>query len=212
MKKIIFLFFISAICQRANSQQSFTYVNDVYNAQNVMFYGYDYTKLRIADASRIGQPLKKFFPSLTTFFSKEIPPKKMQAWLKKETVTFDIMAINAANERINNGKIATQDPVTFPVDSLKSSVNNLEIKEKEGIGSLVVMECFDREAKTVSAYLVFFDIASGKILYNKHVVSKNNNGYNYMGDWKAASYEAVEKLYDGYRDDRKAFLKPEPTK
>jgi hypothetical protein len=131
----------------------------------------------------------------------------MNAWLRKDSVVFDMMAVNTANERINNGKIAVEEPISFPVDSLPGSIKKLEIKESSGVGSLIVFECFNRAAKTASAYLVIFDISTGSILYTKHASFKNQNGYNYISDWKATAFLTVEELYLGYMTDRRAFLK-----
>lgn len=209
MKKFAILFIInSCLTVNAYSQTIYSTVKDVYSVKTLTFYGYDYSKLNIADETRIGQPLKKFFPNLTIFLDKKIPKNKMKGSFKKGAVIFNETPANLVNEKINNNNnIATVGPQTFPVDLLPSFINNYQIDEKEGIGYTIIFECFDRTAKTVSAYIVFFDIATKNVLLSHHAISFDRNGYNYMGDWKAASLFAVRKLFKMYSTEKKAFQK-----
>jgi hypothetical protein len=207
MKKIFLLLLITACIVSADAQNVYTSKTDVFNSKSLTFYGFDYTKLRIVDGNRIGQQLKKFLFNLNTFLSKEIPKKKMQAWLRKDTVHMDLAHSTSMNDAIVNGRIAVMDPYSFPADSLSSFISGYQLNAKEGIGYSIIFESFNKEDKTASAYLVFFDIATKKVIYHEYERSLNRNSYNYINDWKPAAFEAVKHLFSKYGDSRKAYLK-----
>jgi hypothetical protein len=207
MKKAILFLLISSSLLSSYAQTVYNSENDVLNAKTLSFYGFDYTRLRIVDENRIGQPLKKFLFNLNTFLGKEIPKKKMQAWLRKDTIHMDLAHSFLMNDAIVNGRIATMDPYTFPADSLNSFISGYQLNAKEGIGYSIIFESFNKADKTASAYLVFFDIATKKVLYSEYERSLNRNSYNYINDWKPAAFEAVKHLFGKYGDKRKAYQK-----
>lgn len=206
MKKFALLLIINS-CLIINTYSQIVYatVKDVYTIKTLTFYGYDFSNLKIADETRIGQPLKKQFIPFSLFLEDNFPKNKMKSIFRKDTLNFNLMPTGLANEKTNNDKIATVNPQNISGDRLSIIISNYETTEKEGIAYVIIFECFDREAKTVSAYMVFFDIATRNILYSTHTVSFDRNGYNYMGDWKPACLFAVRKLLDNYKTEKKAF-------
>lgn len=58
------------------SQKENTSEKDVYDAREIIFYGYDYTHFRLADAKRIGQDINKFVFLWTGHCQKRITEKK----------------------------------------------------------------------------------------------------------------------------------------
>jgi hypothetical protein len=183
--------------------------NTVYDSKSLFFYGFDYSGLRIADATRIGQNIMPFFPATAKLMEKRHDQKNMEVRLRKAkgAVTYNTAPATSRNEKINNGKVVAEDPRKLTPDSLSAMVKRYELTEKEGIGYTVIFECFNREEQTISAYMVFFDIATRDVICTKSVVSHDANGYNYMGDWKKASIVAMERLMDVYVKDAAAYRK-----
>jgi hypothetical protein len=182
-------------------------INNVYLSQKLTFYGYDFTHLKVADQNRIGQPLKKFFPKLSKFIQSETPEKKVKSLIKKDTLIYEPLVTEQLIETIENGRIASIKPQTISQDTLQNCIKNYSLKEKSGIGSVMIFECFDKEAETVSLYFIFFDIATRKIIDSLHVSSHDRNSYNYMNDWKPAASKAVRHAFDEYNEGRKNFIK-----
>jgi hypothetical protein len=205
MKKTTLLLLIGSFLMiNVYSQNTYTTVKDVYTIKTLTFYGYDFSNLRIADETRIGQPLKKQFIPFSLFLEDKFPRNKMKAIFRKDTLNFNLMPTGLVNEQTNNNRIASYLPEKISVGALSTMISTYQLSEKEGIGYTIIFECFDRKAKTVSAYMVFFDIATKNVLYSTHTVSFDQNGYNYMGDWKVACLFAVRKLLDNYKKEKKA--------
>ena len=110
-------------------------------------------------------------------------------------------------DRINNDNIASPIKHVINKDSLQLCINKYSITEREGIGYVIIFECFDSYAKRVSAYSVFFDIATRKILMAEYVSHRDGNSYNRLSDWNAASFSAIKDLTDLYKDKSEANAK-----
>jgi len=197
-----------------HSQTVYTSQEDVFASKSFTFYGYDFTKLRVADATRAGQNLMPFFPALTKLLLDRFNQKEFEIIFKKgkSNVPFNTIPTTTENEKINNGKIVTTAHQKISADSLAQMIKKYQLTEKEGIGSVIIYECFDREAQTISAFMIFFDIATRNIIYSKHIDSRDGNGYNYMGDWKKASLKAIPRLLDLCADDFDLYKKSKAVK
>ncbi|MGQ0828803.1 MAG: hypothetical protein ACT4ON_10455 [Bacteroidota bacterium] len=199
MKKALLILLVNAsIVSDIFAQAIYTNKNDVFAAKSFNFYGYDHTKLRIADATRMGQNIMPFFPALSKLLLAEFNQKKFEIMFRKGkgNIPFYPIPTESLNAKINNGKVVTIQPQKISVDSLSAMIKKYELPEKEGIGSVIIFECFNREEKTETAYMVFFDIATRNILYSKDIESRDGNGYNYMGDWKKAALKTIPRLLD----------------
>jgi hypothetical protein len=181
----------------------------VYDAKSLYFYGFDYSGLRIADATRIGQNIMPFFPATAKLMEKGNGEKDMEIRLKKAkgAIVYNTAPATSRNEKINNGKVVGEEPRKLTPDSLSAMVKRYELTEKEGIGYTVIFECFDRSEQTISVHMVFFDIATRDVICTKSVVSHDANGYNYMGDWKKASIVAMERLMEVCKKDVNVYKK-----
>lgn len=200
IKKFTFAFLLGLfyLVGQSHAQQSFFTVEDVYKSNKVIFYGYDMSESRLADAKRVGQNIKKYFFLLTESLLQEFPDWRLQRWLEKDTVVFSLDAVMAQNKRIDNDEIVSVIRHEIHKDSIDGMVKRYPITEKEGIGYVIIMECFNNEEKRVSAYGVFFDIASRKILRKDYLNHKDPNSYNRLSDWTHTSIETVRGLLKRY--------------
>jgi hypothetical protein len=208
MKKIYSLIFICVfIFKNTNAQTTYSSEKDVYNSKKIIFYGFDFTDLQLSDAKRIGQDLKKYVFTLTGFLIEHLPEKKLKKWLNKDTVVYSLNPVMLVNKKINNDDIASPIKHTINKDSLQLFINKYSLAEKEGIGYVIIYECFDSNAKRVSAYSVFFDIATKKILLAEYVSHRDGNSYNRLSDWNPASFATIKSLTDLYVDKFEATTK-----
>lgn len=190
----LWFFFVSG----SYAQKSFSTEEDIYKANKIVFYGYDFSDSRLADAKRIGQNLKKYFFMLTESLLQEFPESRLERWLQKDTVVFSLDAVMALNKRIDNDEIPAVMRHDIPKDSIPFRISRYAIAEKEGIGFVIIMECFDNDDKRVSAYGVFFDISSRKILRMDYLNHRDRNSYNRLSDWTHTTFETVHGLLKRY--------------
>ncbi len=104
------------------------------------------------------------------------------------------------------GTISTH---TISKDSIQSYISKYNLSEKEGVGFVVIIECFDNANKKVSGYFTFFDISSKQILKIDYISSKDGNSYNRVSDWGVALVIAFKRYLKLYKENRKAFSESE---
>ena len=172
---------------------------EVYDAKEFVFYGYDYTHFRLSDPKRIGQNIKNFVFVWIDFCNGPVNEKDLSKWFLKDKVTIDQEQTIAMNMKLDNDILGSVSRFTLPKDSIQYYVSKYNIQEKEGIGFVIIFECFDKQTKTVSAYYTFFDIATKQVLLSDYFVSRDGNRYNYVRDWANAVIIALKKYAKEYR-------------
>ena len=185
------------------SQKENTSEKDVYDAREIIFYGYDYTHFRLADAKRIGQDINKFLFLWTGHCQKRITEKKMTSWLKKDKVTFNFDPTFTLNKELNSDDLVAVTKHSISKDSIQSFIYDYKLTEKEGIGFVVILECFDNASKRTSGYFTFFDIATKQVLMSDYISSRDGNSYNHVLDWGAALVIAFKKYLKVYEENNK---------
>ncbi len=209
MKRIsvvfVFIFFFASLsAQDASASDA-----EVFNAKTLHFYGFDFTGLKVADGSRIGQNSQPFIESTAKMLGKQFNEKEMEIRLRKGkgNIPFNTSPTVKLNALIDNKDFISEKNWKLSAELLSEMVRSYSLEETSGIGYTVIFECFDRQAENISEYLVFFDIATRKIISARYLVSHDKNRYDFMGSWKEASVKAVGRLLDRYTQDLGLYRK-----
>ena len=189
-----FLIILLFVSNKINCQIQQIGKNEVYKTENIIFYGYDFSNFRLSDPKRIGQDLKKYIFTLIGFLAENLPEKKLAKWLDKENLVFNLVPTVDINKKINNEDIASPIKHDINKDSINSMIKKYVITEKKGIGYVIIFECFDNNTKRVSAYSVFFDIATKNVLLKQYASTRDGNSYNRISDWNVASIKTIKEL------------------
>ena len=176
------------------SQVRYTTAKEVYDAKEIIFYGYDFSDAQVADTKRMGQDLKSYFFSLSSYLQDHLSEDKLANWIEKDKVTFNLIPTFNVNKTIHNENIVTAGEHHISKDSLQIMVNKYVIPEQSGIGCVFIFECFNSYTKTASAYFVFFDNPSKRILWSDYASKHDSNSYNRMRDWNAAAFMVLKQL------------------
>jgi len=199
MKKLFIAILIS-ICFNSTIYSQTNIEQEIFRTKSIIFYGYDFSDFQLADGKRIGQDLRKYVFTLIGFLQEHLPEKKLQKWLEKDTITSSLNAVMLVNKKINNDDIASPIKHTISTDSIQKMINKYPITEKRGIGYVIIYECFDSNLKRGSAYSVFFDIATKKVLIVDYVSIHDSNSFNRISDWNPVAFRTIKKLTDLYLD------------
>lgn len=180
---------------------------DVFTVKNLTFYGYDYSLFKFYDdEQRISPDIKEHSFAWVGRMIKEIPEEVMEKWLKKEKIVYNFdVTINKTKELISENLISTSAH-KIPKDTLQSILSNYDLAEKEGTGLVVILECFNRSMKAVTAYYLFFDIKTQKIIRSYYISSSDGNQYNHVGDWGMAQFINFRSGFaPAYKKDLRKF-------
>ncbi len=180
--------------------------NDVLLTKKLYFYGYDFSKFQLADAKLMTRDLKSYIFKLSSFLDEHLPEKKLKKWFKKDTIIYNYMPTTNINKKINSDDIGCAFTTSISSDSIQGIINKYQISDKQGIGYVVIFECFTKATKLASAYHVFFDVATKKIITSENIISKNGNSYRYISDWNGGAFSNLgfyKKLYKKRLDSLK---------
>ncbi len=146
MKRVfLFAVYLLVLVCDGFGQKVYTSANDVYRAREITFYGYDFSKLKLAETKRMGEDMTRQVFDWIAFCQERVTNEKLAAWFKKDKVTTNLGPIIERAKRINGKDVVTNSKCTVSKDSIQSYINSYSVAEKEGIGLAVILECFDKE-------------------------------------------------------------------
>lgn len=159
----------------SESQKYFT--NDIlqaikkYNSTNLVWYGADFTMVKINDLGEEYKYTNGLFRAINNFITD--PNEKFYSlWtcILPYCLTC-IKKMNCEMVNIRNDQIKIQDcfkltPTTNnPLKSIRESITHLDSGEfKEGIGMMFFYKSIDKSNEQISGDLVFFDITSKEVI------------------------------------------------
>jgi len=206
MKKNIPIFLIALLQLNASfGQKNYTTAQDVYQSDELTFYGYDFSHLKLAETKRLNEDFSQQIILWTSFCQQHITDEKLAAWFRKEKVTSNITPTIGLAKNINGKEVVTYAKNIVPQDSLQSYINRYSLIEKEGVGLAVILECFDKVTNKTSGYFTFFDIASKKILISDYFIGKEVDGYGLTNYWGISIVGTTKNYASSYRDKAKSF-------
>lgn len=203
-----YFFFLSLVLSAlaTNAQTVYTSKKDVAAAKEIIFYGYDFRYFRLADPKRLeaydtddpagikvplNNKLKAYASAWVGYLLDKITNKEFARDLKKSKVTFDFDYTLQGIRELSDSDHITPVKTSIPPDSIQTILNNYQVKQKEGIGFTVIVNCFNKETETSSAYFVFFDIATKKVLMSNYYRTNHANGIGLTKHWGYGFYRTV---------------------
>jgi hypothetical protein len=171
----------------------------------------DYAKVKMIGTGDFRKPDEIFPQGLNNWnglFLKEMFPKLESL---SPGAVMDIKAVTARNETAKPEQIIREDgsteqmvkPTTITEADIASMVKAYDLKEKQGIGLVFVMDRLVKLQNTECFYVVFFDVASRKVLASERLCHEAR-GAGFRNFWFNPIKVAVEKTVPGMLKKAKA--------
>jgi len=172
------------------------YMDQVVNAEGIIYYGLDFSKMVFTDQRKLGQDqrMRKFIPSWIYFFQKEVDPDfYIKKWLRKGD-NFE-SELTEVQEKFNKGMDSwiSSNKYSFNTDTLQMVINSYKLTKTEGIGFVINLENFNKEERYLTAYFTFFDIATRQILWATKIRSRPG-GHGMTAYWGEGIRDGI-KIY-----------------
>ncbi len=148
--------------------------NRVITAENLTYYGMDFSLFKINETRKIGTEDKiiDYIPAWISEFEQEWIKdpynSKMQKSMKKKISEHKVEVQNSY-KLLKEKEWVTFSNNNLKLDSLEAKINNYHKHSDSGIGFVIIMELFDKPNEKVIANYTFFDVSTGKILWNMKV-------------------------------------------
>lgn len=189
-KRFTFLFILSAVVS-LNAQDAKT----VFNTEKIVFYGLDFTKAKFAIPDAKPDEIKDTYFSAwnTTVFSDNGRFPKESAF-GKVTVYGDPTVVEKRNATVNANNISSPYNAPLSKAEIESIINEYKDGRKtEGLGVVFIVEYFSKKEKRGVADVVFFDIATRKVLLAKRMNGEPRGG-GLNSYWMGVIQQMFEKM------------------
>lgn len=173
----------------------------------LVWCGLDYSKVKMIGTTDFVQP-QNIFPGMLAawngLFMKEMLPE-----LEKmaPSVGTDLAAVEAANEKASSKQIEREDgtraekvdPTHIKESDIADIVRDYKLKHDKGLGLVFVMDRLVKAQETGCIYVVFFDVASRKVISSQRLCEKAG-GMGFRNYWFRPIKDAVKKLPKMYKE------------
>lgn len=179
-------------------QRVYTSKKDISDAKEIIFYGYDFSHFTLADPKRLSfaqdkdpagvkehsaNSMKVYVSAWVGYLLDKMSDNYFARKLKTNKVTFDFDYTLQVIRQLNDSNLVSLLKTTIPKDSIQSIVNRYQVKQKEGIGFTIIVECFNKDKESSSAYFTFFDIATKKVIMSDYFSTSHADGIGLTKHW-----------------------------
>ena len=203
-KSLLIIFVMGLLClgaQQTSAQENENIMasvklDSIRNAEPLYYYGVDFSHVRVSDASKISKRLeyRNHYPGAWIgFLDKEIIMNNwVQRALRKESLYYRQNEIISVSLNMVNDFIIAES-WSFPLDTVKSSIKQYNLNEKEGTGLVLFPENFNKEKEQAMMWVIFFDIKSRSVLWATEVTG-NCEHMGYTAHWASGIVDGLKKF------------------
>lgn len=197
--KCVLLLIGVIFCLTTNGQNVYTSKKDISAAKEIIFFGYDYSHFKLTEPKRyLEGEIKKNIPFWIDYLYTKEDETFLKRKMNKDKIIFDLKYTTDVYHSLSDNNLVSLNNHTIEIDSIQSIINNYRAVEKEGIGLTIIVECFNKEKVSTSAYFTFFDISTKKVLMTTHYTTYNHaSGLGLSTYWGRAFEGTVYAYFDG---------------
>lgn len=199
MKHSLPVLFILLNVSFASGQKIYTSEQDIFTIKELTFYGYDFSDWRLAETKRVGEDMRVYIMSWIDLMKRKMTSDRLLHWYVKDNVTPNFAPTDERAKQIKPQHLVVSIKHYIASDSVQFFINAYKLTEKEGIGLVMIVECFDKESSRTSGYFAFFDIATRKILQLEYVDQKEVDGYGLTNYWGVSLNGVTSNHASSYR-------------
>jgi len=167
----------------------------IFNASKIIFYGYDFSYLKITNPKLIGhgqEIANQYFSVLNLRFNELLRAPDMKRWMGLSNFNSNQMVFEN-HQAMDYSKMVVDRGYNITNEDLSKIVKSYVLPENDGVGMVVNLINFNKVHGYVIMYVTFFDIASREVLYSVETIGGTS------------SIDGVNRYYptainEGFRD------------
>ena len=171
--------------------------NEIFFRQDVVFYGFDMTYLKMTDPTKQGhgvEIVQKYYETWNDDLTNHlILIKDIRKGLDKKTM-FVGRSVFPNYRFMDYQNFVIANNYCIPFTDLEKIVKSYALAEKKGLGMVIVLENFNNEGEYSLIWVVFFDIATREILFAAEVSGKASGG-KMDKKWTEGVKQAFTKMF-----------------
>jgi hypothetical protein len=191
MEKTLLFLFAMAFIYSAKAQDA----KAIFTAEKIVFYGLDFTKAKFAIPDAKPSEIKADYFSAwnsTVFGDNGRFPK--ESAFAKVSVSGDPTIVEKRNATVIIGNMTDSYNASLSKGEIESVISEYKNgMRKEGLGVVFIVEYFSKKEKKGIADVVFFDIATRKVLLAKQLTGEPR-GAGLNSYWMGTIQQMFEKI------------------
>ena len=200
MRRLITVCIITLITISSISAQN---VDKLNSTDSIVWLGLDFSHVKLigsrADFKNLNQISTYYFSEWNTLFLKENEKYDIKKRYKKKYVENHIETTVKNSLKNDTSNMVILDDYIIPENEIKKIVTNYTGKKYHSdIGLLYIVETLNKLTEQVTVRVIFFDIQTGKILYNQNLAGKVG-GFGFRNYWMKGFYEVLISSGKKYR-------------
>lgn len=186
-----------------------------FEASEVYWYGLDFTKSKMVGSfSQVGDAGVKngfdirniYFRSWNRTIVSESEKYTLDKFFNVSKVNYALSVTEAVNQDMDAAKLMLLDTYSkeLSADDLQNCVNQYKIDQQSGIGIVFIIEKFDRYEEKGVMHIVYFDIATKKVLFMKRM-SGEPKGIGLNNYWIRSVYNVMLQVKDQQKEWKRNY-------
>jgi hypothetical protein len=181
------------------------------SADDLVWCGLDYSKVKMIGTLDFQRP-EQIFPGMLTawnglFMAEMLPELEKMA----KSVRTDLKAVQERNEKAGANQIEKKDgssdemvkPTHITEAEIADVVRSYKLENDKGLGLVFIIDRLVKAQETECMHVVFFDVASRKVLRCERMCSKAG-GFGFRNFWFRPIKDAVKQLPKMYKQVKSA--------
>ncbi|WP_224995963.1 hypothetical protein [Cesiribacter sp. SM1] len=211
MKKQHFLLALIAFCSFAFSNPD----SKVFTTKEIVWCGIDFSEAKCIGSDGFNEPDQvkdRYFSSWNELVLTESDKYDVQKFYSKNKQTNDLSVVNKRNEMPEVDELVINEPYAFKEGQLEKIIKSYDLEmANEGLGVVYVVESLNKTEQEAVINVVFFDIASKNILWNKQY-KESPKGFGFRNYWAGAIYKTMRSSEKDYESAMKKASKTKASK
>jgi len=200
MKKIFALLLLAGSIS-LNAQDK----SKIFSSTEAVWFGLDFTKATFVGqfdqgmgaAPGNGLDMKnKFIPQWNNLIAGEQKKYDLKGTFRKDNIIYDMNSVNELNQKIDVDNCMSFNVGKIERSAIDDMVKKYTSSQKEGLGLVFIVENFNKGTQMSSVYVVFFDIATRKVLLAERMEGKAM-GVGIRNYWAGSIKNILDQINDG---------------
>lgn len=170
--------------------------SEVFYRQDLVFYGYDLTYLKLTNPNKMGQSMQiiqQYFNEWNIELNKLVGYDNLKKWMGKRYMTIGTPIFQNYYKRDFNNFIEYGN-YCISFDDLQKIINSYVINETKGIGMVINMVNFNKDREFSMQWVTFFDIETRKIIFAVLTTGEAGGG-GIVGHWAKGVENGVRGIF-----------------
>jgi hypothetical protein len=173
----------------------------IFSEERIIFYGLDFSKAKIAIPDAKPNEIKDdYFVLWNEAVATDNERFNKESALQKVSVPVDLAVVERRNAAASISEMQANPDVTLLKSTIEHMIDDYtDGTRKEGIGFVIIVESISKKRADAIAHLVFFDIATRKVLLSKRM-NGPAGGHGLKSYWTRPFQTMFEKMTAGLFD------------